>query len=66
METIACLHLIRRREAIQHPQLLDEAYTQAEQLAVKLQAFRKAINPERKWAREERVEYSTSQTDEVP
>jgi len=43
VETVACQHLIRRRSLVAEEQLLDQAYRQAEALAVKLQAMKKAI-----------------------
>jgi hypothetical protein len=43
VETVACQHLIRRRSLVAEEQLLDQAYCQAEALAVKLQAMKKAI-----------------------
>lgn len=45
LETVACQHLIRRRSLIADEHLLDQAYRQAEVLAMKLQAMKKAIAP---------------------
>jgi hypothetical protein len=57
VETVACQHLTHRRAYLNNSEhlggeedrsnvpLLDKAYTQAETLAAKLQAFRKAIAP---------------------
>ncbi len=43
VETVACQHLIRRRSLVSEEHLLDQAYRQAEMLAMKLQAMKKAI-----------------------
>jgi four helix bundle protein len=53
LETVPCPHLIHRREYLADVGLLREAYRQADTLAAKLQAMRKAIVPERTWLREE-------------
>jgi four helix bundle protein len=53
LETVACQHLISRREYLPDVAPLREAYRQADTLAIKLQAMRKAIVPERAWLREE-------------
>lgn len=65
LENVACQHLIRRRDLLENSPLLDQAYSQAETLAIPLQAFRKAIASEVNWAREERAEYSTHSPDDV-
>jgi four helix bundle protein len=57
LETVACQHLISRREYLQDVAPLREAYRQADTLAVKLQAMRKAIVPEKAWLREEFARY---------
>ena len=43
---------------------LREAYRQADTLAVKLQAMRKAIAPEKAWLREESVLYEDEDEDD--
>src|SRR5688572_824770 len=43
IETVACQHLIRRRNYLSATTLLDQAYAKSEILAKKLQAFRKAL-----------------------
>ncbi len=57
IETVACQHLISRRGYLSDPALLREAYRQAETLARKLQAMRKAIAPHEPWVREEPFAY---------
>ena len=57
LETVACLHLIRRREYLSDHAALQEAYQQAELLLKKLQAFRRAIAPEQPWVREGELTY---------
>lgn len=58
VETVACQHIISRRKALGDVEPLRQAYRQAEELSVKLQAFRKAIAPEQNWLREEPAAYS--------
>jgi len=43
IETVACQHIIRRRNYIQDESLLKKLYEDSEALAKKLQAFRKSI-----------------------
>lgn len=43
IETVACQHIIRRRNYIQDESLLKKLYEDSELLAKKLQAFRKSI-----------------------
>lgn len=43
IETVACQHIIRRRNYIQDESLLKKLYEDSEVLARKLQAFRKSI-----------------------
>ncbi len=62
VETVACQHIISRRKALADPQPLRHAYRQAEQLSVKLQAFRKTISPEQNWLREEPADYAIDST----
>ena len=51
-ETVACCHIIHRRNYLDNPEPLRAAYRQAETLARKLQTMRKRIAPDRPWARE--------------
>lgn len=60
METVACQQLIRHRNLISSNQPLDEAYSQAEELSKKLHNFRKTINPQQTWLREDPIEYVTT------
>jgi four helix bundle protein len=55
IETVACQHLIHRRNYISDVALLRECYRQSETLFAKLQSFRTALNE--KSLREEPVEY---------
>jgi four helix bundle protein len=43
IETVACQHLIHRRNYLEKPELLRAAYRQSEQLFAQLQALRKAL-----------------------
>lgn len=61
LETVACQHLISRREYLSDATKLRQVYRQAEALAVKLQAMRKAIAPTQPWLREEAVVYEVEQ-----
>ena len=58
METVACLHLIRRRNYLSNQDLLDRTYAESEKLAGKLHNFRKAIAPHSNWVREEKSNYT--------
>ncbi len=61
VETVACLHLIHRRDYLADPQLLRQAYLDSEKLAAKLQAMRRAVLGERA-LREEEAEYEVLST----
>jgi four helix bundle protein len=52
VETVACLHIIRRRALVQDQSLLKQIYSAAELLAAKLHSLRKTIAPEQRWLRE--------------
>ncbi|MEM1116975.1 MAG: four helix bundle protein [Bacteroidota bacterium] len=54
VETVACLHLIRRRDHLKDPSPLREAYRQAETLFRQLAAFRRSLGSA---VREEAVTY---------
>ena len=43
VETVACQHIIRRRKYLTDTKILDEAYSQSNDLARQLQAFRKSL-----------------------
>jgi four helix bundle protein len=55
IETVACQHMIHRRNYISDPNLLRECYRQSETLFAKLQAFRNFLNE--RSLREETPEY---------
>jgi four helix bundle protein len=57
IETIACQRLIHGRRYLADSTLLSQANSQAETLAAKLHAFRKAIAPDQNWLRESPAEY---------
>lgn len=57
LETVACQHLIHRRNYPVDVSLLRQGYRQAETLTRKLQAMRKAIAPNQPWVREEVFDY---------
>jgi four helix bundle protein len=58
LETVACQHLIRRRNYLPDTKSLDVAYQNAEILAAKLHSFRKAIAPEKYAVRDAEAFYS--------
>jgi four helix bundle protein len=60
VETVACQHIINRRNLARDLVQLREAYKRAETLVAKLHTLRKAIAPEQKWLREESVTYEVS------
>lgn len=64
LESVACQHIIDRRQHLKDPALLRQAYRQAEILAAKLHTMRKAIEPKQTWLREETVLYTAE--DEEP
>lgn len=63
IETVACLHLIRRRDYVSDESLVTTVYSKSQILARKLQSFRKSLTPALSQIREEPVSY-TSETDE--
>jgi hypothetical protein len=58
LETVACQHIISRREFLRDVTPLRRAYRQAEILVAKLHTMRKTIAPERPWLREEAAVYT--------
>ena len=56
LETVACLHLINRRDYLDDPEPLREAYRESETLFAKLQAFRSSLENDSR-VRESPVEY---------
>jgi four helix bundle protein len=65
LETVACQHIISRREFLQDVNSLRQAYRQAETLAAKLHTMRKTIAPEQPWLREESAEYGTNDEGQI-
>jgi len=63
IETVACLHLIRRRGYSIDGTEVEEAYKAAHALAGRLHAMRRSIDPERKWLRESSEEHLTRPLD---
>ena len=57
VETVACQHIIHRRQLLSDAVPLREAYQRADQLAAKLQAFRKSVAPDQQWLRETQTDY---------
>jgi len=57
IETVACLHLIRRRHYFKNETLLDNAYNNSQILARKLQSFRKTLQSSRNLVRDESAPY---------
>lgn len=60
VETVACQHIISRRNLSPDLARLREAYERAETLVAKLHTLRKTIAPEQKWLREEGAVYEVS------
>jgi four helix bundle protein len=60
IETVACLHIIRRRKLIQDQSWIDQIYRAAELLVAKLHMLRKTVAPEQKWLREDISTYDES------
>ena len=57
LETVACQHLINRREYLTDKDPLRQAYVQANTLAAKIQSMRNTIAPQKQWIREEPTQY---------
>lgn len=57
IETVACIHLIQRREYLDSLSELRDLYRRADQLAAKLQKFRSSISSDQKWLREDQPQY---------
>jgi len=66
VETVACQHLISRRELLVDRSELREAYKDADRLAAMLQALRKALAPNEPWVREESEPYDSKDTSTPP
>lgn len=61
IETVACQHIIRRRNYLADDFILDKIYNQSQTLARKLQSFRKAISNTYRKVREEETHYLTDE-----
>ncbi len=61
LETVACLHLVKRRESLEDLNPLRDAYRESETLFAKLQVFRASLDTD-STVREPSVEYD----DEAP
>tara|TARA_B100000686_G_C16411370_1_gene772408 strand:+ start:154 stop:543 length:390 start_codon:yes stop_codon:yes gene_type:complete len=61
METVACQHLIKRREYEINPEDLVEVYRKSETLSRKLQAMKRAITPRGNHFREDEPTYTVKQ-----
>ena len=57
LETVACQHLIRRREYVRDPALMADIYESARVLVAKLNAMRRILVPDQTWIRETADEY---------
>jgi four helix bundle protein len=57
VETVACGQIILRRGYVSDGALLERAYDQANQLARRLQSLRRTLDSDRRWVREESVDY---------
>ena len=58
LETVACQHVINRREFLENPVPLRRAYRHAETLVAKLHSMRNTIVPGQPWLREELAMYT--------
>jgi four helix bundle protein len=61
IESVACQHLIRRRNYLTDHSLLNKTYEQLQTLAKKLQSFRNAISNKHTKVREEEALYITDE-----
>ena len=61
LETVACQQLIRRRGYLDDVALITPAYQQAETLARRIQAMRRAIMPRQAGLGEEEVQYAAEE-----
>jgi four helix bundle protein len=60
IETVACLHIIRRRALAQDQARTNQIYRAAELLAAKLHTLRKTVAPDQRWLREDIFTYDES------
>jgi len=66
LETVACQHLISRRDYLPDPEPLRQLYRKSETLVAKLHTMRKTIAPDKPWIREPMVAYEARGEDEQP
>lgn len=52
VETVACLHIIRRRGYITEQSAVEGLYSAADALAARIQCFRKKVAPGQPWVSE--------------
>ena len=62
IETIACIHIVRRRNFLEDQTPLNKAYETSQPLARKLQSFRKSLSPSSYQVREEDPLYNTDES----
>ncbi len=66
IETVACQHIISRRNLLKDPSPLSKAYHHAEVLVAKLHTMRRAIAPAQSWLRDESAVYMTNDGEQMP
>ena len=66
IETVACLHVIKRRKLNDDIDLLRRTYRHSQLLFGKLVGMRRAVDPDQKWIREESAEYLVLNEDPWP
>lgn len=59
LETVACQQIIKRRNFISDPSLIDRVYSSAQILAAKLHSMRKSLAPDLYQTREDSAPYET-------
>ena len=64
IETVACQHLVSRREYLADREPLRELYRSSEKLVAKLHTMRAAIAPNKPWLREPLADYRVEEDDE--
>ena len=62
IETIACIHIVRRRNYLEDKTLLDQAYEKSQPLAKKLQSFRKSLSSSSYQVRDDQPLYIIDET----
>jgi four helix bundle protein len=64
VETVACQHIINRRQFLSNPEALRKAYAHAESLSKQLHKMRNTIAPTQSWLREEEEDYTVDDPDD--